>query len=282
MFGRNRIDDEFWEELEEALIVSDVGVETALGIVERARVLAAERRLEDGAAVKAAVRDELQAIFVASAAGSQKVGEIEGRVALMMVGINGSGKTTTIGKLAHMAGSAGDSVLIAAGDTFRAGAIRQAEIWAERTGARCVSTQAGGDPGAVVFDALRAAHSDDTDLVIIDTAGRLHTSVNLMQELQKVRRILDRERGDYAVKVLLVIDANSGQNGLVQAREFRSAVGVDGVMLSKLDSSARGGIAVTICAELGLPIWYVGTGEKMDDVAEFDGAEFAEALLPVD
>ena len=282
MFGRNRIDDEFWEELEEALIVSDVGVETALGIVERARVLAAERRLEDGAAVKAAVRDELQAIFVASAAGSQKVGEIEGRVALMMVGINGSGKTTTIGKLAHMAGSAGDSVLIAAGDTFRAGAIRQAEIWAERTGARCVSTQAGGDPGAVVFDALRAAHSDDTDLVIIDTAGRLHTSVNLMQELQKVRRILDRERGDYAVKVLLVIDANSGQNGLVQAREFRSAVGVDGVMLSKLDSSARGGIAVTICDELGLPIWYVGTGEKMDDVAEFDGAEFAEALLPVD
>ena len=282
MFGRNRIDDEFWEELEEALIVSDVGVETALGIVERARGLAAERRLEDGAAVKAAVRDELHAIFVASAAGSQKVGEIEGRVALMMVGINGSGKTTTIGKLAHMAGSAGDSVLIAAGDTFRAGAIRQAEIWAERTGARCVSTQAGGDPGAVVFDALRAAHSDDTDLVIIDTAGRLHTSVNLMQELQKVRRILDRERGDYAVKVLLVIDANSGQNGLVQAREFRSAVGVDGVMLSKLDSSARGGIAVTICDELGLPIWYVGTGEKMDDVAEFDGAEFAEALLPVD
>ena len=282
MFGRNRIDDEFWEELEEALIVSDVGVETALGIVDRARGLAAERRLQDGAAVKAAVRDELQAIFVASATGSQKVGEIEGRVALMMVGINGSGKTTTIGKLAHMAGSSGDSVLIAAGDTFRAGAIRQAEIWAERTGARCVSTQAGGDPGAVVFDALRAAHSDNTDLVIIDTAGRLHTSVNLMQELQKVRRILDRERGDYAVKVLLVIDANSGQNGLVQAREFRSAVGVDGVMLSKLDSSARGGIAVTICDELGLPIWYVGTGEKMDDIAEFDGAEFAEALLPVD
>ena len=282
VFSRAKIDAGFWDELEEALIVSDVGVETALGLIDRARSTAEERKLESTEEVKALVRAEIESILSAASDASPRSMESGTKLVLMMVGINGSGKTTTIGKLTHTARNYGDEVLIAAGDTFRAGAIRQAEIWAQRAGARCVSTQAGGDPGAVVFDAMRAAKSHGTDLVIVDTAGRLHTSTNLMEELRKVRRILDRERGEYEVRVLLVLDANSGQNGLVQAREFNVAVGVDGIVLTKLDSSARGGIAVSICHELRLPIWYIGIGEGMDDVAEFDGGEFAAALLPSD
>ena len=280
VFRRERIDAEFWDELEEALIVSDVGVQTTLDLVERAKRSSDERKLASTEEVKSLVRSEVASIFSAVSDAPPKTGDDEGKLALMMVGINGSGKTTTIGKLTHTARSSGDEVLIAAGDTFRAGAIRQAEVWAERTGARCISTQAGGDPGAVVFDAMRAARSQSADLVIVDTAGRLHTSANLMEELKKVRRILDRERGEYQVRVLLVLDANSGQNGLTQAREFNSAIDIDGIVLTKLDSSARGGIAVSICHELQLPIWYIGTGENMKDIAEFDGDEFAAALLP--
>ena len=282
VFSREKIDDEFWDELEEALIVADVGVQTALNLVERARDIAQERRLTSTDEVQAVVQSEVAAIFATASEGSPLSLESDARLALMMVGINGSGKTTTIGKLTHTARDSGSEVLIAAGDTFRAGAIKQAEIWAQRAGARCISTQAGGDPGAVVFDAMRAAKSHAVDLVIVDTAGRLHTSTNLMEELKKVRRVLDRERGPYQVRVLLVMDANSGQNGLTQAREFNAAIGVDGIVLTKLDSSARGGIAVSICHELQLPIWYIGTGEGVDDIAEFDGAEFAAALLPSD
>lgn len=282
VFSRGKIDDEFWEELEEALIVADVGVQTALNLVERARDIAQERRFTSTDELKSVVQSEVAAIFETASEVSPLSMESDARLALMMVGINGSGKTTTIGKLTHTARDSGDEVLIAAGDTFRAGAIKQAEIWAQRAGARCISTQAGGDPGAVVFDAMRAARSHAVDLVIVDTAGRLHTSTNLMEELKKVRRVLDRERGEYQVQVLLVMDANSGQNGLTQAREFNAAIGVDGIVLTKLDSSARGGIAVSICHELQLPIWYIGTGEGMDDIAEFNGAEFAAALLPSD
>jgi len=280
VFRREKIDADFWDELEEALIVSDVGVQTTLDLVERAKRSSDERKLASTEEVKSLVRSEVASIFSAVSDAPPKTGDDEGKLALMMVGINGSGKTSTIGKLTHTARSSGDEVLIAAGDTFRAGAIRQAEVWAERTGARCISTQAGGDPGAVVFDAMRAARSQSVDLVIVDTAGRLHTSANLMEELKKVRRILDRERGEYQVRVLLVLDANSGQNGLTQAREFNSAIDIDGIVLTKLDSSARGGIAVSICHELQLPIWYIGTGENMKDIAEFDGDEFAAALLP--
>lgn len=282
VFSRGKIDDEFWEELEEALIVADVGVQTALNLVESARDEAQERRLTSTGEVQAVVRSEVAAIFATASEGAPLSTDSDARLALMMVGINGSGKTTTIGKLTHTARESGSEVLIAAGDTFRAGAIKQAEIWAQRAGARCISTQAGGDPGAVVFDAMRAAKSHAVDLVIVDTAGRLHTSTNLMEELKKVRRVLDRESGPYQVRVLLVMDANSGQNGLTQAREFNAAIGVDGIVLTKLDSSARGGIAVSICHELQLPIWYIGTGEGMDDIAEFDGEEFAAALMPSD
>ena len=280
MFGRPSIDAEFWDDLEEALVVSDVGIHTTEQLVSSVRDATKDRGLTSSDEVKAVMRGELHALFTDAFARSPRVETAGGRLILIVVGVNGSGKTTTIGKLSQSASSAGDEVLIAAGDTFRAGAIRQAQIWAERSGARCVSTQPGGDPGAVVFDALRAARSSAVDLVIIDTAGRLHTSVNLMEELRKVRRIVDREKGEYAVHTLLVIDANSGQNGVTQAREFGSAVGVDGVVLTKLDSSARGGVAVTICHELGLPIWYIGTGESAGDIAEFDIDEFTLALLP--
>lgn len=280
VFGSSDLGAIFWDELEEALVVSDVGIQTTLQLVERVRGLVNDRGLTVAAEVKSVLRDEVNSIFADAMLRSPRVDVSQGKLILIMVGVNGAGKTTTIGKLAHVASSAGDDVLIAAGDTFRAGAIRQAEIWAERSGARCISTQPGGDPGAVVFDAMRAAHAGPTDLVIIDTAGRLHTSSNLMDELGKVVRIIDRESGDFEVRVLLVIDANSGQNGIIQAKEFGSAIALDGVVLTKLDSSARGGVAVTIACELGLPIWYVGIGESGGDIAEFDSNEFVRALLP--
>ena len=280
VFGAGGLDATFWEEMEEALVLSDVGIQTAMRLVEQVSRLAAEANLKTAAEVKPVFRSEMIAMFTDAMSRSPRIDSAEGNLILIMVGVNGSGKTTTIGKLSQLASSAGDDVLIAAGDTFRAGAIRQAEIWAERSGARCVSTQPGGDPGAVAFDAMRAARASETDLVIVDTAGRLHTSTNLMDELRKVSRIIDRERGEFAVRTLLVIDANSGQNGVVQAKEFGAAVNVNGVVLTKLDSSARGGVALSIAGDLRLPVWYVGTGESAGDLAEFDSTEFVQALLP--
>lgn len=280
VFGSSDLNANFWDELEEALVVSDVGIQTTLQLVERVRGLVNDRGLTVAAEVKSVLRDEMNLIFADVMSRSPRVDVSQGRLILIMVGVNGAGKTTTIGKLAYAASSVGDDVLIAAGDTFRAGAISQAEVWAERSRVRCISTQPGGDPGAVVFDAMRAAHASPTDLVIVDTAGRLHTSSNLMDELGKIVRIINRESGDFDVRALLVIDANSGQNGVIQAKEFGSAVNVDGVVLTKLDSSARGGVALTIACELGLPIWYVGIGESGGDIAEFDSNEFVRALLP--
>ena len=280
IFGAGGLDAAFWEEIEEALVVSDVGIKTAMRLVEQVRRLAEETDLKTAVEVKPVFLSEMNTIFTDAMSLSPRIHTSQGKLILIVVGVNGSGKTTTIGKLAQLASSAGDDVLIAAGDTFRAGAIRQAEIWAQRSGARCVSTQPGGDPGAVAFDAMRAARASATDLVIVDTAGRLHTSSNLMDELRKVFRIIDRERGEFAVRTLLVIDANSGQNGVVQAKEFGAAVDVDGVVLTKLDSSARGGVALSIAGDLGLPVWYVGTGESAGDLSEFDSAEFVQALLP--
>lgn len=280
VFGSGQLDAAFWEEMEEALVVSDVGIHTATRLVEHVRRLAEDGNLKTAEEVKPVFLGEMNAMFAEAMSQSPRIDSTQGKLILIVVGVNGSGKTTTIGKLAQLASSAGDEVLIAAGDTFRAGAIRQAEIWAERAGARCVATQPGGDPGAVAFDAMRAARASATDLVIVDTAGRLHTSTNLMDELRKVVRIIDRERGYYTVRTLLVIDANSGQNGVAQAKEFGDAVNVNGVVLTKLDSSARGGVALSISGELGLPIWYVGTGESAGEIAEFDSGEFVQALLP--
>ena len=278
VFGRERLDSEFWDELEEALIVSDVGVHSSMSLVEKLRDRADDEGVSDPETVRGMMRSEM--VNMLSRGNGLDVLTSETPVAVMIVGVNGSGKTTTIGKLAYAARAESRSTLIAAADTFRAGAIDQIKIWAERSGAECVAASPGSDAASVVFDALQAAAARQVDVVIIDTAGRLHTSKNLMEELRKMRRILDRFSKDFEIRVLLVMDGTTGQNGLTQAKMFGEAVGCDGVILTKLDSTAKGGVALAISGEMGLPIWYIGTGEGLDDLAEFDAEEFSEALLP--
>ena len=278
VFRRSTVDAEFWEELEEALIVADVGVETAMQLVEKIQ----EEARWHGARTPDAVYDLLRAEISEMLSDDDGAGAFvdDGPVAIMIVGVNGSGKTTSIGKMAQAAKSDGRVPLIAAADTFRAGAISQLETWAQRTDTMFVSSTAGADPGAVVYDALSAAKSRGADFVVIDTAGRLHTAHNLMEELKKMRRILDRHASDFTPRVLLVIDGNTGQNGVTQAKMFTEAVGCDGVILTKLDSTAKGGVILAIRGEMGLPVRYIGTGEGIDDIAPFDAREFAETILP--
>ncbi len=280
VFRRSEVDDEFWEELEEALIVADVGVETSMELVEKIQDEARWRGARTPEAVYELLRVEIAAML--SEDGTAGGFDEDGPVAVMVVGVNGSGKTTSIGKLAQAAKADGRVPLIAAADTFRAGAIAQLEVWAERTNTMFVSSSAGADPGSVVYDALNAAKSRGADFVVIDTAGRLHTAHNLMEELKKIRRILDRYAEDFAPRVLLVIDGNTGQNGVTQAKLFTEAVGCDGVILTKLDSTAKGGVILAIRGEMGLPVRYIGTGEGVDDIAPFNPQEFAETILPVD
>ena len=278
VFRRSQVDADFWEDLEEALIVADVGVATSIDLVEKVQDEAKWRGARTPNAVYELLRSEISGMLVDedSATGF----EDEGPVAVMVVGVNGSGKTTSIGKLVQAAKSDGRVPLIAAADTFRAGAISQLAIWAERTDTMFVSASAGADPGSVVFDALSAAKSRGADFVVIDTAGRLHTAHNLMEELKKMRRILDRHAEDFTPRVLLVIDGNTGQNGVTQAKLFTEAVGCDGVILTKLDSTAKGGVILAIRGEMGLPVRYIGTGEGIDDIAVFDPQAFAETILP--
>ena len=278
VFRRSEIDADFWEDLEEALIVADVGVTTAMELVEKIQDESKWRGARTPDAVYELLRTEIASMLVDddSAASFDE----DGPVAVMVVGVNGSGKTTSIGKLVQAAKSVGRVPLIAAADTFRAGAISQLEIWAERTGTMFVSSSAGADPGSVVYDALNAAKSCKADFVVIDTAGRLHTAHNLMEELKKMRRILDRHADDFAPRVLLVIDGNTGQNGVTQAKLFSEAVGCDGVILTKLDSTAKGGVILAIRGEMGVPVRYIGTGEGVDDFALFDPQVFAETILP--
>ena len=278
VFRRSEIDADFWEDLEEALIVADVGVTTAMEIVEKIQDESKWRGARTPDAVYELLRTEIASMLVDddSAASFDE----DGPVAVMIVGVNGSGKTTSIGKLVQAAKSVGRVPLIAAADTFRAGAISQLGIWAERTGTMFVSSSAGADPGSVVYDALNAAKSRKADFVVIDTAGRLHTAHNLMEELKKMRRILDRHADDFAPRVLLVIDGNTGQNGVTQAKLFSEAVGCDGVILTKLDSTAKGGVILAIRGEMGVPVRYIGTGEGVDDFALFDPQVFAETILP--
>lgn len=278
IFSRSDIDDEFWEELEEALIVSDVGVQTTMELVELLRQDIAEKKLKEPEEVRQALRDRIVSTFTSLVEDDPLPNDQP--AVLLVVGVNGAGKTTSIAKIARTAKSEGRNVILAAGDTFRAGAIEQLKIWGGRLDIPVIAQNAGGDPGAVAFDAMSAAKARGHDLVIIDTAGRLHTKHNLMQELQKVRRIVDREGEGYLKRVLLVIDGNTGQNGLAQAKAFTEAVQCDGVMLTKLDSTARGGIALAIAGELELPVWFAGTGEKVDDMSEFDPEGFANAILP--
>ena len=268
--------EDFYYDLEELLVVSDVGAPTAEKVVKAMKKLTWERRFRKG--------DEARAGLVEILAKLLKVGDPELKLAtrpsvILMVGVNGVGKTTTIGKLAHQLRNEGKSVLLCAGDTFRAAAAEQLAIWAERSGAEIVRHEEGSDPAAVVYDGLCAAKARGSDVVIIDTAGRLHNKQNLMNELNKIRRIIDRELPEADVETLMVLDATTGQNGLIQAKQFLETSGLTGIVLTKLDGTAKGGIVFAIASELGLPVKYVGVGEGMDDLIPFDPTTFVEALF---
>jgi fused signal recognition particle receptor len=275
--GRGTIDDASWEELEETLLLADVGLPTTELVLARLRERVRADRITDAEALIAALRDEL--VVQLDQTGDRSLDLVTGeRNVWMFVGVNGVGKTTTIAKVAQRAIDDGHQVVLAAGDTFRAAAAEQLTHWADQVGASIVKGQEGADPGSVVFDAMSSAESRDVDLVLVDTAGRLHTKVNLMNELEKLKRIVDRAPG--ALKeMLLVLDATTGQNGLTQARQFTDAVGVTGVVLTKLDGSARGGIVLAIESELGIPVKLVGVGERPGDLVAFEPATFVDALL---
>ena len=264
-------DDEAWERLEEALIAADVGVPATAELVQR---LEARDGLDD---LSEALVDEAAALLERD--GDVKLAVHDGPSVILVVGVNGTGKTTTIGKLANKLREHGLSVVLAAGDTFRAAADEQLEIWADRAKADIVGSQKGGDPAAVAFDAIDAAQARSRDVVVVDTAGRLHTQTNLMEELAKVRRVIEQRLPGAPHETLLVVDATTGQNGLQQARLFGEAVSVTGVALTKLDGSARGGVALAIAHELGLPVKLVGVGEGLDDLRPFDARDYARALM---
>ncbi|HEX8690254.1 MAG TPA: signal recognition particle-docking protein FtsY, partial [Solirubrobacterales bacterium] len=274
----DKIDAETWERLEEALILADVGAPTTAEVVERL-----EREVDSGAvpADGEAVRERLIEILAEVASRGRAAIDLSGEPAvLLVVGVNGTGKTTTIGKIAwHLSQELGLSVVLAAADTYRAAAAEQLTEWAERAGAELVRSREGGDPGAVAFDAIAAARARGADVVIVDTAGRLHTQGNLMDELTKVRRVIGKQMPDAPHETLISIDATTGQNGLRQAKVFSEAVEVDGVVLTKLDGTAKGGIVLAIANELEIPVKLIGTGESLQDLRPFDPDDFARALL---
>ncbi len=274
----DRIDAETWERLEEALILADVGAPTTAEVVERL-----EHEVEAGAvsADGEAVRDRLIEILAEVASAKRRPIDLSASPAvLLMVGVNGTGKTTTIGKIAwHLSRELGLSVVMGAGDTYRAAAAEQLAEWANRAGADLVRSESGADPGSVAFDAVAAARARGADVVIVDTAGRLHTQGNLMDELAKVRRVIAKQIPEAPHETLITIDATTGQNGLRQAKVFSEAVEVDGVVLTKLDGTAKGGITLAIANELGIPVKLIGTGEQLEDLRPFDPEEFARALL---
>ena len=272
----DKLDDEFYEELEEALILADIGASTAADTVVQLRKRVSQKLLTRADEVKDALRDIL--------AEKLDVGDTALRVdtqpsVVLIIGVNGVGKTTSIGKLAARLKSEGKKVLLCAGDTFRAAAADQLEIWANRAGVDIVRQHEGADPGAVLFDALQAAKARHADVVLCDTAGRLHNKQNLMNELAKLRKIIDRETPDAAKETLLVLDATTGQNGLIQARQFKETAGLTGIILTKLDGTAKGGIVVAIAQELQVPVKFVGVGEGIDDLRPFDAREFVKELF---
>ena len=275
LFDRKTIDDAVWDEFEELLISADVGVMTTEKLIHRVKLRAAEEKL-DGSQVSRVLKEEMIAIL--SLPGEAKQGGEHKPVVTLLVGVNGSGKTTSIAKLAYKRKKEGRSVLLAAADTFRAAAIDQLKKQGERVGVDVVAHQPGADPGAVVYDALQAARSRNVDNLIIDTAGRLHTKYNLMEELKKVRRVASKLDETAPHEVILVLDATTGQNGLTQAKYFTEAVGVTGIFLAKLDGTARGGIVLAICDELKVPIRLIGVGEGLEDMVSFDAGQFVEAL----
>ena len=272
-----KIDAEVLDELETRLLTADVGVEATQQILEELRKKVARKELDDVDALIAALTDAITGILEPV----QRPLDISSQrpFVLLVVGVNGSGKTTTIGKLARRFADAGKQVVLAAGDTFRAAAVEQLGVWATRSGADIIQQQAGADPGAVVFDAVTAARSRRADVVIIDTAGRLHSQAHLMDELKKVTRVIKRVEPTAPHEVLLVLDANQGQNALTQATQFHQAIGVTGLTLTKLDGTAKGGIVIAIARKLGIPIRFIGVGEQAEDFGEFDARAFAIALV---
>lgn len=270
-----KIDEDFFDELEESLIMADVGAVTSARICENLRKKVKEEGLSDPTAVKGALKE----IIAQMLAGDEALNLSTKPSIILVIGVNGVGKTTTIGKLAHNLHEDGKKVLLAAADTFRAAAIDQLQIWADRAGVDLVKHGEGSDPAAVVFDAINAGKARGCDVVICDTAGRLHNKKNLMDELYKIARVIDREAPGCAKEVLLVLDATTGQNALNQAKLFQEAAGLTGIILTKLDGTARGGVVIGIKEELNIPIKYIGVGEQIDDLRPFDSKEFVEALF---
>lgn len=275
--GHKPIDDELFDELEEALIQADVGVNTALKLVEALRIKAKEEKLHEAGQLRQVMEEEISRIL---AEGQHNLNLETGRLnVLIVVGVNGVGKTTTIGKLSHQLKAEGHKVLIAAADTFRAAAIDQLRVWSQRAGVDLVAHSEGSDPAAVVYDSIQAAKSRKSDVLLIDTAGRLQNKRNLMEELKKVKRVISREVPGGPHEVLLVLDATTGQNALSQAKLFGEAVDVTGVILTKLDGTAKGGVILGIQAEYQMPVKYIGTGEKIDNLDVFDPELFSQALF---
>ncbi len=277
--GRKEIDPELLDQLEAALLGADLGVATTAEVLEAVRQQVDRKQISDAAQVTALIKRQLLEILERTGADPARRDPATPPQVVLLVGVNGVGKTTTIGKLAHQLRSDGKQVLLCAADTFRAAAIEQLEIWAERTGAEIVKQKPGADPSAVLFDALRSAQARGMDFVLVDTAGRLHTKSNLMAELEKMRRTAARVIPGAPHEVLLILDATTGQNGLQQARQFTETAGVTGIVLCKLDGTAKGGVVVAIARELRLPIRYVGIGEKKEDLVPFDPEQFIDSLF---
>ncbi len=280
---RGKIDEDLWLELEEVLLGADVGVHTSATVLARVRERVENEHLSDAQGVREILKQELMALLSSvpprGALWGEDVDQPPRPGVILVVGVNGTGKTTSIAKLAHLYRKEGEEVVVAAGDTFRAAAIDQLKTWAERVDVRIVAHREGGDPGAVAFDAIGAAQSDNAAVAIIDTAGRLHTKFNLMEELRKVRRVIERKDPSAPHEVLLVLDATTGQNALLQAKAFAEAVDVTAIALTKLDGTSKGGIIFAICNELHLPVRFVGSGEGEDDLSPFDPEAFVEALF---
>jgi fused signal recognition particle receptor len=284
------IDDELLVQLEETLVGSDVGMSTTERLIENLKVRAREDRRNSAEEVRAVLKEEMEKLFPPNGLGGDRRQPERKPIVAMIVGVNGVGKTTTVGKLAYIYRTAGKKVLIATADTFRAASNEQLEVWADRAGVRIVqhgrqsSKGSGGqahgaDPAAVAFDALKLAISNGDDVLLIDTAGRLHTKVNLMEELKKIKRVLQKQLPEAPDEILLVLDATTGQNGIVQARQFTEALGVTGLILTKLDGTAKGGIVFSIGSELKVPVRYIGVGEGIDDLQSFDRKAFVDALF---
>ena len=274
--GFSKLDDDFYDELEESLVMADMGAETTMEAVEELKQRCKRNKIKDTDGAKACMKEILAEILTV---GDPRVDMSRTPAVVLFIGVNGVGKTTSIGKLAARWKGEGKRVLLCAGDTFRAAAADQLTIWSERAGVDIIKQHEGADPAAVVYDAMSAAKARKTDVVLVDTAGRLHNKQNLMNELNKISRVIDRECPDASRETLLVLDATTGQNGLIQAKQFGESAGITGIVLTKLDGTAKGGIVIAIAKELGVPVKLAGVGEGVDDLKAFDAKEYVEAII---